>query len=164
VVPPGTGVVLNNSMSNFAYTEPGGINYAAAGKRPRSTIAPTLVFRGHRPVLAIGIPGSVRIPTAMLQVLLDRLALDRPLADAIGDTRFHFYDNWRQPDGESFQVEQSLPSAEAEKLRRLGWKVDLVEPSGTGRMFGGINAIEFNADGRYTGYADPRRTNAAVGY
>ncbi len=164
VVPPGTGVVLNDSMSNFAFTEPDGINYIAPGKRPRSTIAPTIVFRGGKPVFAIGIPGASRIPTALLQALLDRLALDRPLAEAIGDTRFHFDRNWRKNDEETFEAERSLPAADAEALRQLGWKVDLVEPAGTGRNFGGINAIELNPGGGYTGYADPRRTNAAVGY
>ena len=164
VVPPGTGVVLNDSMSNFAFTEPDGINYVAPGKRPRSTIAPTLVFRGGKPVFAIGIPGASRIPTALLQVLLDRLVLDRPLAEAIGDTRVHFDRNWRKNDEESLEAERSLPAAEAETLRALGWKVDLVEAAGTGRNFGGINAIELHPGGGYTGFADPRRTNAAVGY
>ncbi|MBI2813657.1 MAG: gamma-glutamyltransferase [Opitutae bacterium] len=164
VVPPGTGVVLNDSMSNFAFGDPGGINHVAPGKRPRSTIAPTIVFRGGRPVLALGIPGASRIPTALLQALLDRLAWDRPLADAIGDTRVHFDRNWRKNDEETLEAERSFPAADAEELRRLGWKVDLVEPAGTGRNFGGINAIEFHPGGGCTGYADPRRTNAALGY
>ena len=164
VVPPGTGVVLNDSMSNFAFHDPGSLNYVAPGKRPRSTIAPTLVLRAGRPVLAIGIPGASRIPTALLQALLDRLALDRPLAEAIGDTRVHFDRNWRKDDEESLEAERSLPAADAAELRRLGWKVELSEAAGTGRTFGGINAIEVLPGGGYLGYADPRRTNAAVGY
>ncbi len=164
VVPPGTGVVLNDSMSNFAYTDPRSINYVAPGKRPRSTIAPTIVFRSGRPILAIGIPGAARIPTALLQALLDRLAFDRPLREAIGDTRVHFELNWRKDNQESLQAEASLPAADIAALSRLGWKVELAEPAGTGQIFGGINAIEVNAAGGYTGYADPRRTNAARGY
>lgn len=164
VVPPGTGVVMNDSMSNFSYTEPSGVNYVAPGKRPRSTIAPVIVFRAGRPVFAIGIPGAARIPTAMLQALIDRLTLGRPLADAIGDTRIHFNRNWRRNNEESIETEASLPEAEAADLRRLGWKVELAEPAGTGRLFGGINAIEFVPGGGYVGYADPRRTNHAVGY
>ncbi len=164
VVPPGTGVVLNDSMSNFAFTEPRSVNFVAPGKRPRSTVAPVIVFRAGRPVLALGIPGAARIPTALLQVLLDRLVLDRPLAEAIGDTRVHFNRNWRRDDEESIEAEASFPAAEAAALRRLGWKVDLTEPAGTGRLFGGVNAIECRRDGGYTGYADPRRTNAAIGY
>ena len=164
VVPSGTGVVLNDSMSNFAYTDPRSINYVAPGKRPRSTIAPTIVFRSGQPILAIGIPGAARIPTALLQVLLDRLAFDRPLREAIGDTRVHFELNWRKDNQESLQAEASLPAADFAALSRLGWKVELAEPAGAGQIFGGINAIEVNAAGEYTGYADPRRTNAARGY
>lgn len=164
VVAPGTGVVLNNSMSNFAYGEPRSLNYVAPGKRPRSTIAPTIVLRGGKPVLAIGIPGAARIPTALLQALLDRLALGRPVAEAIGDTRFHYSVNWRKDDEESLEAERSLPESEVTALRALGWKVELPEAAGTGRHFGGINVIEVNAAGGYTGYADSRRTNAAAGY
>jgi gamma-glutamyltranspeptidase/glutathione hydrolase len=164
VVPPGTGVVMNDSMSNFSFSDPKSINYVAPGKRARSTIGPTIVFRGGKPVFAIGIPGASRIPTALLQALLDRLAFDRPLAEAIGDTRVHFSAAMRRDDGDLFEAEQSLPQAEVEAMRTRGWRVNLPEPAGMGRYFGGINAIEINADGTLTGLADPRRTNAAVGY
>jgi gamma-glutamyltranspeptidase/glutathione hydrolase len=164
VVPPGTGVVLNNSMSNFSFSDPASPNYAAPGRRPHSTIAPTIVFRGGKPVFAIGIPGSARIPTAMLQVLLDRLVLNRPLADAIGDTRVHYESASKKGEEVTFEAEQSFPAADATALRGLGWKVVLPEAAGRGRHFGGINAVEFNPDGTLTGFADPRRTNVAVGY
>ncbi|MBI5691475.1 MAG: gamma-glutamyltransferase family protein [Verrucomicrobia bacterium] len=164
VVPPGTGVVMNNSMSNFSTTDPANPNYVAPGRRPRSTIGPTIVLQRGRPVLAIGIPGSARIPTALLQALLDRLALNRPLAEAIGDTRVHFLSPLRSGEPDAFEAEQSFPAVEAEALRALGWKVVLREAAGTGRYFGGINAIEFRPDGTMVGYADPRRTNAAKGF
>ena len=164
VVPPGTGVVLNDSMSNFAFTDERSLNYVVPGKRSRSTISPTIVFRDGKPAFALGIPGAARIPTAMLQALLDRLVFNRPLAEAIGDTRFHFVSSATKNEAEAFEAEQSLPSAEVEALRALGWKVVLPEAAGTGRHFGGINAIEFHADGTLTGYADPRRTNVAAGY
>jgi gamma-glutamyltranspeptidase/glutathione hydrolase len=164
VVPPGTGVVLNDSMSNFEFTGAKHPNYVAPGRRPRSTISPTIVFRQGRPVLAVGIPGAARIPTSTLQVLLDRLVLQRPLADAIGDTRFHFMIPWKKGEVETFEAERSFPAAQADALRALGWKVVLPEAAGRGRLFSGINAVEFNPDGTLTGYADSRRTNAAVGY
>ena len=164
VVPPGTGVVLNDSMSNFEYANAKHINFVAPSKRPRSTISPTLVFRDGKPVFAIGIPGAARIPTAMLQGLLDRLVLNRPLAEAIGDTRFHFSAPARRGESEAFEAERSLPVATAEALRAKGWRVVLPEEPGRGRHFGGLNAIEFHADGTLTGYADPRRTNAAAGW
>ena len=164
VVPPGTGVVLNDSMSNFEFTEPTHLNYVAAGRRPRSTISPTIVFRQGKPVFALGIPGAARIPTSTLQVLLDHLVLQRPLAEAIGDTRFHFVIPWKQGEVETFEAEQSFPAAQAAGLRALGWKVVLPEAAGRGRLFSGINAVELNSDGTLTGYADPRRTNVADGY
>lgn len=164
VVPPGTGVVMNNSMSNFTTTEPKSLNYVAPGRRPRSTIGPTIVLRAGRPVLAVGIPGASRIPTALLQVLLDRLVFNRPLAEAIGDTRIHFQSPLQGGGPDAVEAEQSLPAADAEALEKRGWNVVLREPAGTGHHFGGINAIEFNPDGTLSGYADPRRTNAAAGY
>ena len=164
VVPPGTGVVMNDSMSNFAYSDAESLNFIAPGKRPRSTISPTLVLRGGKPVLALGIPGAARIPTAMLQVLLDRLALNRPLAEAMSDTRVHFSAPSKRDEPERFEAEQSLPESVAAGMSLRGWRVDLPEVAGRGRYFGGINAIEFNTDGSLTGYADLRRTNLAVGY
>jgi len=170
VVPPGTGVVMNDSMSNFGYSDAKHANFVAPGKRARSTISPTIVFRAGQPVFAMGIPGAARIPTAMLQGLLDRLALNRPLAEAIGDTRVHYVAPLNRGDTEAFEAERSLPAAVVDGLRAKGWRVVLPEDPGRGRHFGGLNAIEFNADGSpagagtLTGYADPRRTNAAAGY
>ena len=170
VVPPGTGVVLNDTMSDFSFRDRANPNYVAPGRRPYSTLSPTIVFRGGRPAFAIGVPGGARISTAMLQVLLDRLALDRPLAEAIGDTRIHFVAPPRQtaagaPAAQaSFEAEESLPTELADGLRARGWKIVLPEVAGRGRRFGGVNAIEFNADGTLTGYADPRRTNVAAGF
>ena len=100
----------------------------------------------------------------MVQVLLDRLVLNRPLGDAIGDTRFH-YASATQPNMPAvFEAEQSFSFADAAAMRALGWDINLREEAGRGRAFGGLNAIELNADGTRTGYADPRRTNAAAGY
>ncbi|HND61596.1 MAG TPA: gamma-glutamyltransferase [Opitutaceae bacterium] len=163
VVAPGTGIVLNNSMSNFEYGDRTHPNALAPGRRPRSTICPTLVLKEGKPLLALGVPGSARIPTSLFQVLLDRLVLGRPLAEAIGDTRFHFEIPWRKGDVQAVEAEQSLPAGEAEGLRRLGWKVNLSEPAGEGRKFSGVSAVEFNPDGTVTGYADPRRSNAVAG-
>ncbi len=164
VVAPGTGVVLNDTMSDFNFTDRRHPNFVAPGRRPRSTLSPTIVFRGDKPVFAIGVPGGARITTAMLQVLLDRLVLNRPLAEAMGDTRIHYVARTTLTKEESFEAETSLPTDLAADLRGRGWQVVLPEEAGRGRHFGGVNAIEFNANGTLTGLADPRRTNAAVGY
>ncbi|HVS52188.1 MAG TPA: gamma-glutamyltransferase [Opitutaceae bacterium] len=164
VIAPGTGVVLNDSMSNFNFTDPADPGFVAPGRRPRSTISPTIVFSHDRPILALGAPGSATIPTAIAQVLLDRLVLGRPLADAIGDTRVHFNIPWRAGQTESLEAEDSLPAGTIAALAPLGWPVALREAAGRGRHFGGVNAVEINADGTLTGFADPRRTNRAAGF
>jgi gamma-glutamyltranspeptidase len=82
----------------------------------------------------------------------------------VGDTRFHFQSAGKAGEPDTLEAEQSFPSGEAAALQRLGWKVVRREAPGTGHHFGGITAVEFNADGTLTGFADPRRTNAAAGY
>ena len=151
-------------MSNFDYINPTNPNYVAAGRRSRSSLSPTLVLLRGQPVVALGVPGAARIPTAMLQVLLDYLVLHRRLGEAIGDTRFHFTVPWKTGDVDTFEAEQSFSAPTAALLHSMGWKVDLSEPAGTGRHFGGVNAVEMTPDGLLTAFADPRRTNAAVGY
>ena len=75
VVAPGTGIMLNDSMSNFSTGEPDGCNYVAPGKRERSTIAPIIATKNDKPVLALGIPGGQRIPTTTIQLLIGHPAL-----------------------------------------------------------------------------------------
>jgi len=158
------GVVMNDSMSNFAFAEEASPNFITPGRRPRSTITPTLVFKNGRPLLAIGIPGAARIPTAVLQGLIDILVFKRPVADAIGDTRLHWYNPLERGKPDAIETEKSLGAAEVSGLKDLGWDVVLREAPGTGRHFGGLNIIEIRSDGTLVGYADPRRTNAAIGY
>jgi gamma-glutamyltranspeptidase/glutathione hydrolase len=163
VVAPGTGVLMNNSMSNFTYRAGTGGNIAAPGKRPWSTIAPIIVLQEGRPVLALGLPGSTRIPSGLLQVLADHLLLGRAIGGAIADTRVH----WSGGNGERparFESENTLPAEAASTLGALGWKTDTSRTPGGGSYFGGVNAIVLEPDGSRTGYADPRRTNAAAGH
>jgi gamma-glutamyltranspeptidase / glutathione hydrolase len=158
------GVIMNDSMSNFAFTEETSPNLVAPGRRPRSTITPTLVFRDRRPVLAVGIPGAARIPTAVLQFLVDVVVFERPVEEAIGDTRIHWHNPLERGKPDAIETERSLDPAVVKGLEARGWEVSLREPAGTGRHFGGLNVIAIAPDGTLTGYADPRRTNAAVGY
>lgn len=157
------GVVMNDSMSNFAYNDENSPNYITPGRRPRSTISPTIALRDGKPILAIGIPGSARIPTAVLQVVIDHLVFGRSLEDAIGDTRIHWYSPYDRSKPDAVEAEKTLPDDVVRGLRAKGWDINLPEEPGTGRFFGGINAIALTPDGDRVGYADPRRTNAAVG-
>lgn len=161
VVAPGTGVLLNNTLHNFAVTDPESVNYAAPGKRPRSTIAPTLVLRGDEVVLAMGLPGGQRIPTATLQVLVDHLLLGEDLAAAIAKPRLHLVRPLHAAGPRHLvRLEATMPSLAA-RLRERGWKVEVeTDPE----VVGGIAAVEILPDGELRGIADRRRTNATAGY
>ena len=67
VVVPGTGVLLNNQLTDF--DEPGSANEPRPGKRPRSNMSPVIVLDGERPALVLGAPGGPRIPMGVVEVI-----------------------------------------------------------------------------------------------
>jgi gamma-glutamyltranspeptidase / glutathione hydrolase len=91
IVVPGYGFLLNNELTDFN-PEPlfAGVpdpNLPAPGKRPRSSMSPTIVFRDGRPVLAVGSPGGATIITTVLQILVEHLDRGRSLPEAIAAPR-----------------------------------------------------------------------------
>lgn len=101
---PETGILLNNEMDDFS-AKPGvpnayGLvgaeaNKVEAGKRPLSSMTPTIVFRDGEPVLVIGSPGGSRIITTVLQTLVNVIDYGMNIAEAVSAPRFHH--QW-QPD------------------------------------------------------------------
>ena len=87
IVVPGWGFLLNNELTDFNYDSTTHPNRADSGKRPRSSMAPTIITRDGRPVLAAGSPGGSMIITTVLQVLLERLELGKSLPEAIAAPR-----------------------------------------------------------------------------
>jgi gamma-glutamyltranspeptidase/glutathione hydrolase len=162
VVVPGTGILLNNDMSNFAFRTPGSINYVAAGKKPRSTIAPTLVFREGQPVLALGAPGGQRIPSAVFQVLTSVLDFERSLPEAVDEPRFHLRRPMtsREADNE-IDLEEGVPEEASAALAAEGWKVN--RRSRATYYFGAVNGVQWLPDGTRLAVGDDRRSNHAVG-
>ncbi|MFJ6719073.1 gamma-glutamyltransferase [Streptomyces sp. NPDC091259] len=88
---PGRGFLLNNELTDFSFAPaaPGvpDPNLPGPGKRPRSSISPTIVLRDGSPVLAVGSPGGATIITTVLQTLLGHLDRGLPLVDAIAAPR-----------------------------------------------------------------------------
>jgi gamma-glutamyltranspeptidase/glutathione hydrolase len=91
MVVPGRGFLLNNELTDFNFTptqagapDP---NLPAAGKRPRSSMAPTIVLRDGRPWLAVGSPGGSTIITTVLQILVNRINFGMTLPEAIAAPR-----------------------------------------------------------------------------
>ncbi|HEX2411515.1 MAG TPA: gamma-glutamyltransferase [Solirubrobacteraceae bacterium] len=87
IVVPGWGFLLNNELTDFDYMPPTTPNAPEGGKRPRSSMAPTIITRDGRPVLATGSPGGSMIITTVLQVLIERLELGQTLPEAIAAPR-----------------------------------------------------------------------------
>src|SRR5207247_1788948 len=88
---PGYGFLLNNELTDFDPAPPSpGVpdpNLPAGGKRPRSSMAPTIVLHDGRPFLGLGSPGGSTIITTVLQLLVDRLDFGMSLPDAIAAPR-----------------------------------------------------------------------------
>jgi gamma-glutamyltranspeptidase / glutathione hydrolase len=87
LVVPGFGFLLNNELTDFNFDSTTHPNRVEGGKRPRSSMAPTIVTRGGQPLLGIGSPGGATIITTVLQMLVDRFDLGLTLPQAIADPR-----------------------------------------------------------------------------
>jgi gamma-glutamyltranspeptidase/glutathione hydrolase len=87
LVVPGYGFLLNNELTDFNYDSTTHPNRVEGGKRPRSSIAPTIVLRHGRPWLGLGSPGGSTIITTVLGLLVDRIDLGSTLPAAIAAPR-----------------------------------------------------------------------------
>jgi gamma-glutamyltranspeptidase/glutathione hydrolase len=87
LVVPGFGFLLNNELTDFNFDSTTHPNRVEGGKRPRSSMAPTIVTRNGQPVLGLGSPGGATIITTVLQMLVDRFDLGLTLPQAIADPR-----------------------------------------------------------------------------
>ena len=91
IVVPGRGFLLNNELTDFNFTPTQGTapdpNLPAPGKRPRSSMSPTIVLDDGEPILAVGSPGGSMIITTVLQTLLNRLDFGATLPEAVAAPR-----------------------------------------------------------------------------
>jgi gamma-glutamyltranspeptidase/glutathione hydrolase len=150
VTVPGAGVLLNNTMALFD-PHPGHALSVAPGKRMTSSMAPTIVFRDSRPVLALGLPGGVRIFTSVLQALVNVIDHGMTLQEAVEAPRV-----WTQ--GQEVEVESGVPEPVRAGLVDRGHHVVSVPAVG-----GGMNAIAMDGEGMLTGAACWRADGTPVG-
>ena len=87
IVVPGWGFLLNNELTDFNYDSTTHPNRVEGGKRPRSSMSPTIVTADGEPLLALGSPGGSTIITTVLQILIDRVDLGATLPEAIAAPR-----------------------------------------------------------------------------
>jgi len=158
---PGTGVLLNNQMDDFS-AQPGepnafGLvgseaNAIEPGKRPLSSMSPTIVLRGSRPVMALGGAGGPAIITAVLQVVVNVLDFKMDLVEAISVPRFH---HQYLPD--ALIVEQGSPLAGQHKEGIAGQGILVRDHIGV------VNAIAWSErEKAYVGVSDPRARASRV--
>jgi gamma-glutamyltranspeptidase/glutathione hydrolase len=156
IVVPGYGFLLNNELTDFDVPpNPAAqnANIPEPGKRPRSSMAPTLVFKDGAPVLALGSPGGSTIITTVLQTLVSHLDLGMPLLEAVAAPRVSQRNG---PDGASQAEAEFLASPEAAALKEKGHVITGLGSWGGGQI-GAVTAIRFNPDGTVTAVAEPRR-------
>jgi gamma-glutamyltranspeptidase / glutathione hydrolase len=162
LVADGTGVLLNNELDDFA-AKPGApnafglvggaANAPGPGKRPLSSMCPTIVFKDGKPILVTGAPGGSRIITSVLQVILNVIDYDMNIAQAVAAPRVHH--QWL-PD--EVVVEKGLSADTIRGLEARGDKVRI------GPTFGSANSIAVSANA-IAGAADTRARGAvAQGY
>jgi gamma-glutamyltranspeptidase / glutathione hydrolase len=159
IVVPGRGFLLNNELTdfNFAATVPNNSsisdpNLPAPGKRPRSSMSPTIVTRHGLPFLAVGSPGGSTIITTVLQILLDRLDLGMTLPQAIADPRAS------QRNTTDVQAEAAF-----DKTALMAMGHTFVAPPAPGEI-GAATGIEFLSNKRLLAAAEPvRRGGGSAG-
>lgn len=164
VIAPKSGIVLNNEMDDFAARpgEPnafglvqGEANAIAPGKRPLSSMTPTVVLDGTgRPVLAVGASGGPFIITATYQVIENVLANGMNAADAVSAPRWHH--QWQPP-----VVSLEKGDGRADTLAQAGYPIRALE-----RPFCAVQVVVAHPDegggGRFEAASDPRKFGEAV--
>lgn len=163
ITAPGTGIVLNNEMDDFSaapnapnlYGLVGNeANAIAPGKRPLSSMTPTIVLRDDKPWLIAGSPMGPFIITAVLQTILNMVDFDMNVQRAVSAPRFHH--QWK-PDRLSLEPEHVRDVVE--RLRAMGHPVRVSR-----FRFGAVAAIVRDPEtGLFRAGIDPRRDAGAAG-
>ncbi|WP_373990648.1 gamma-glutamyltransferase [Duganella sp. BuS-21] len=146
IVVPGYGFLLNNEMTDFDFSGPAP-NVPEAGKRPRSSMSPTIVFKDGKPAFTIGSPGGATIITTVLQTIFNHVDLGMSMPDALNAPRLS------ERNGMTTDVEPGFTgSAQALALEKTGqhW-------SKTPEEIGAANALVFNPDGTVTAVSEGQR-------
>jgi gamma-glutamyltranspeptidase/glutathione hydrolase len=162
-----TGVPLGNRMQAFVLHEDGHPNLVEGGKRPRTTLTPTVVLRDGKPYLALSSPGGDSQDQQALQVLLNLAVFGMRPQEAIEAPRFNSLHHEKSFGNREFragvlQVEDRIPPGVIDALRRLGHKVEVVGAFmiDSGTTLAGVDPRH----GALFGAADVRRQRFVAGW
>ena len=163
VVIPGTGVVLNNQMDDFS-AQPGATNYfglvgaeanaIAPGKRPLSSMCPTIVLKDGKPILSVGAAGGPTIISQTVLAIINTIDFGMDPATALAQPRFHH--QWR-PD--ELIVEKRIGEDALRQLEKRGHKLKRTD------SLGAAQAVGASSTGHgFLGAHDPRVEGKAAGW
>ena len=161
IVVPDRGFLLNNELTDFNFTldpdaepdDPPPANYPAPGKRPRSSMAPTIVFDRGRPAVALGSPGGATIITTVLQVLVHHIDFGLGLPEAVAAPRASQRNSATTPAEQAF-IDSYGDILQGTEPGHYGHTLTPPPPPGE---LGAVAAIRFLRGGRQQAAAEPTR-------
>jgi gamma-glutamyltranspeptidase/glutathione hydrolase len=158
---PGLGFLLNDEMDDFVAAPGypnmfgmvgGEANAIEPGKRPLSSMTPTIITRGGKLFMVVGAPGGSRITTGVMEVILDVLDFHMNAQDAVDLPRFH--EQWK-PD--LLYLQHGFPEKTAEALRKMGYQTQ--PTAGVARV-----EVIVNHNGLLEGGTESRLSGKVAGY
>lgn len=155
---PGFGFPLNNEYQNFTTydpEQPDNLDYAAPYRRPRTQLCPTIISKDGAPVWVLGTHGSGRIPTTILETVVNLIDFDMDLYTAIVTPKFCSSTHYSQ-----LRLEAGFPAETVAALEAMGYVTKTY-----GELdwyFGGVAAVHL-LDGYMIGVGAPRDDGSAVG-
>jgi gamma-glutamyltranspeptidase/glutathione hydrolase len=147
LVIPGTGIPMNNTLGE-PELNPKGFHSLLPGERLISSMSPT-IFSEQDGLIALGSPGASRIPTAILQTLVNVLDVGMPLETAVLAPRFH-------AEGNLFAYEAGAHTDDLDEYEQV------LTFEGPNMYFGGVNAVRRTPEGLFEAAADPRRSGGVA--
>ncbi|MFF2495390.1 gamma-glutamyltransferase [Agromyces sp. NPDC058064] len=149
---PGRGFLLNNELTDFSFVpNPADPNIVEPGKRPRSSMSPTIVLDDGEVRFVVGSPGGSMIITTVTQVLVNRIDLGMTLPEAVAAPRAS------QRNTAAVAAEPAFRSAYETALAAYGHTFS------TSAEIGAVAAIEVDDDGLMTAVAEPVRRGGGTG-
>jgi gamma-glutamyltranspeptidase/glutathione hydrolase len=162
VVIPGSGIIMNDQMDDFSiqpgvpnafHLVGGEANAPGPGKRPLSSMSPTIILKDNQPVITLGAAGGPKIITQVLLVASNLIDLHDDLGTAMARPRFHH--QW-SPD--TLWIENTFAPEVMKGLEKLDHKLDPQPPAGA------TQAILRRPDGTFVGASEPRLSGKAEGW
>ena len=148
LMPEGTGFILNDTMDDFS-PDPANINSIAPGKKPLSSMSPTIILREGKPFAVLGSPGGERIINTIVQVVSKLIDHRMSVEEAVNSPRM------TENTADRIVYEGRMDPLEIGKAEAMGHSTEKVLDYDV--KMGGVQAVLYGEDGMICGAADPRR-------